>query len=303
MTARLPAIVETVVRYECPKCGNNCQCGVPYVPKTMRAAEAIKANPEKSDRAIAKEIGASPTIVGKAREELSTAGQLEDKPRIGLDGKERKKPIHWSKRVHPSVVYPAAAHGVTARTFIEAREQDDPLVVPNPDHVDEILASSWFASKIKPIIEGKAANDPEKSADALRRFRNACALLLPQMTDQDLAEAQNVFNVVQDLRWEVEQETQDAKDSVAKAKRIKWEDKHPEEAKAKARERAQAEAMQDEMDSAKEDNRGSGEAWSDIKDEWISDWIDNNWDDEREAEFEAEFQEQWNGDRAGRVAA
>lgn len=34
-------IVETVVRYECRKCGNNCRCGVPYVPKTVRAGEVL----------------------------------------------------------------------------------------------------------------------------------------------------------------------------------------------------------------------------------------------------------------------
>jgi len=266
-------------------------------------AEAIKAHPEKSDRAIAKEIGASPTTVGKAREELSTTGQLEDKPRVGLDGRERKKPIHWSKRIHPSVVYPAAAHGVTASAFIEAREQDDPLVIPNPKDADEILPSPWFASKIKPIMKGESTNDPAKSAEALRKFRNTCALLLPQMTDNDLVEAQNILSVVSDLRWEVEREIDNAKSAAAKAKRIKWEDKHPEEAKEKARERAQAEAMQDEMDMAKEDNRGSGESWGDIKDEWISDWIENNWDDEREAEFEAEFKEQLKADREESVAA
>ena len=54
---------------------------------------------------------------------------------------------------------------------------------------------------------------------------------------------------------------------------------------------------------AKEDNRGSGESWGDIKDEWISDWIENNWDDEREAEFEAEFKEQLKADREESVAA
>ena len=62
-----PAIVETVVRYECPKCGNDCQCGVPYVPKTVRAAEAIRANPEKSNRAIADETGLSEPTVRRAR--------------------------------------------------------------------------------------------------------------------------------------------------------------------------------------------------------------------------------------------
>ena len=58
----------------------------------MRAAEAIAANPEKSDRAIAAEIGTSPTTIGKARAQLSTDGQLEDIQRIGLDGKTRRLP-------------------------------------------------------------------------------------------------------------------------------------------------------------------------------------------------------------------
>jgi hypothetical protein len=83
-------IVETVVRYECPKCGNNCQCGVPYVPKTARAREAIEANPEKSNRAIAAEIGADEKTVRKARK--STADQSAVQERVGLDGKTRKVP-------------------------------------------------------------------------------------------------------------------------------------------------------------------------------------------------------------------
>jgi hypothetical protein len=79
-----PAIVETVVRYECPKCGNDCQCGVPYVPKTVRAAEAIRANPEKSNRAIADETGLSEPTVRRARAS-DDAPELE---RVtGRDGK------------------------------------------------------------------------------------------------------------------------------------------------------------------------------------------------------------------------
>jgi putative DNA primase/helicase len=59
--------------------------GVAYTPKIVRAAEAIKANPDKSDRAIAEEIGASPTTVGKARTQVSTSGHLDK--RTGRDGK------------------------------------------------------------------------------------------------------------------------------------------------------------------------------------------------------------------------
>jgi hypothetical protein len=62
-----PAFVETLARYECPKCGNNCQCGVPYVPKTVRVAEYDKANPGKSTRQAAAELGLSKSEVGRAR--------------------------------------------------------------------------------------------------------------------------------------------------------------------------------------------------------------------------------------------
>lgn len=100
-----PAIKLSIQRLFCEGCGAeanaSCNCGKPYLPKSVRAAEVIAANPEKSDRAIAAEIGASPTTVGKARDELSTSGQLVDGPRIGLDGKirhlpERRMDVHFS---------------------------------------------------------------------------------------------------------------------------------------------------------------------------------------------------------------
>jgi hypothetical protein len=98
--ATIPISIQRMV---CTGCGAeanaSCNCGMDYKPKSVRAAEAVKANPEKSDRAIAKEIGASPTTVGKAREQLSTTGQLEDGPRIGLDKKTRKQP---AKKANPA---------------------------------------------------------------------------------------------------------------------------------------------------------------------------------------------------------
>jgi hypothetical protein len=102
------AEIISIQRMVCTGCGAeanaSCNCGVSYVPKAQRAAEAIKANPEKSDRAIAAEIGASPTTVGKAREQLSSGGQLEDAPRTGLDGKTRKsKPMKQVERVQQAL--------------------------------------------------------------------------------------------------------------------------------------------------------------------------------------------------------
>jgi hypothetical protein len=42
-------------------CGTDrvSNCNAPAIPKAQRAIEALKANPEKSNRAIAAEIGAS----------------------------------------------------------------------------------------------------------------------------------------------------------------------------------------------------------------------------------------------------
>jgi predicted DNA-binding ribbon-helix-helix protein len=65
--------------------------------KLQMAAAAVKASPNRSDRAIAKEIGASPTTIGKARKQLSADGQMEDQRRTGLDGKTRKMPERRSQ--------------------------------------------------------------------------------------------------------------------------------------------------------------------------------------------------------------
>jgi len=55
----------------CSGCGAiaeaSCDCGLPYVPAGVAAAKAIKAHPEKSDNAIAKEIGVDQTTVSRAR--------------------------------------------------------------------------------------------------------------------------------------------------------------------------------------------------------------------------------------------
>lgn len=78
----------SVQRMVCTGCGveanASCNCGVAYTPKKLRAAEAIKANPQKSNRAIAEETGISEPTVRRAR-----AGASCDAPeeREGRDGK------------------------------------------------------------------------------------------------------------------------------------------------------------------------------------------------------------------------
>lgn len=78
----------SVQRMVCTGCGAeanaSCNCGKPYVTKSGLAAEAIKASPNKSSRAIAANLGIHPSVVDEARKQVpgNPAGE-----RVGRDGK------------------------------------------------------------------------------------------------------------------------------------------------------------------------------------------------------------------------
>lgn len=84
---------------ECPECHVTselelrCSCGVEYVYVSAgkRAAEAVAANPQKSDRAIAEEIGVGNATVSRVRREATVSNDTVEK-RVGLDGKARAMP-------------------------------------------------------------------------------------------------------------------------------------------------------------------------------------------------------------------
>jgi hypothetical protein len=85
--------IETKTKLACCECGTTieagCSCGAPYLPAGKRAEWAVTHHPEKSDRAIAKEIGVAPNTVKAARPK-STAQNCT--VREGLDGKTRRMP-------------------------------------------------------------------------------------------------------------------------------------------------------------------------------------------------------------------
>jgi len=88
-------IVQRVTRaLACSACGAageaNCDCGVPYMPASVRAAKAIAETPNKSDRAIAADIGVSDRTVNRARGSTATHDAVEK--RVGADGRARKQP-------------------------------------------------------------------------------------------------------------------------------------------------------------------------------------------------------------------
>src|SRR5271155_4703795 len=72
-------------KYICPACGApTCDCGLPPVLRV--AAKAATANPTKSSRAIAAEIGVSPRTVDTARKTGAQTNHAPEK-RTGRDGK------------------------------------------------------------------------------------------------------------------------------------------------------------------------------------------------------------------------
>ena len=88
MEKPIPELRVSIVQLECTKCGAEaraaCSCGVAYQAKAQRAAEAVAAHPEMSNRAIASQIGADEKTVRKAR---SGADQSAPETVTGRDGK------------------------------------------------------------------------------------------------------------------------------------------------------------------------------------------------------------------------
>jgi len=90
----------SVIQMACTVCGAkaeaSCRCGAPYLPAGERAKLAVIANPEKSDRAIADEIGVHRRTVERAR---SHGANAPPERVLGRDGKnygakqgKKKKP-------------------------------------------------------------------------------------------------------------------------------------------------------------------------------------------------------------------
>jgi hypothetical protein len=67
---------------------------VRHKPAGQRAAEAIAANPQKSDWAIARELGIGKSTVNEVRNSTVRDRTVndQDETRIGMDGKRRRLP-------------------------------------------------------------------------------------------------------------------------------------------------------------------------------------------------------------------
>ena len=116
----------SVQRMVCTGCGAeanaSCNCGVSYMAKSARAAEAIKANPRKSDRAIAADLGIGSNTVRRAREDSGAPDGAGDE-RIGRDGKSYsiRQRVTEDPDISPKLVAEAEATG-RRRIFLRCAE-------------------------------------------------------------------------------------------------------------------------------------------------------------------------------------
>jgi hypothetical protein len=156
LRANLPATVikMSVQRMVCTGCGSEanatCNCGLPYKPKAERAKEAIEANPGKSDRAIAKEIGVSHTAVQNARK--ATGKLLPVDEHVGLDGKTRRLPQRSepeeeeaAEKEHQEGLRVIAARGFLNRA-IEAKKICTIEKLQSSDVTNEMIQAAYDAA-------------------------------------------------------------------------------------------------------------------------------------------------------------
>jgi hypothetical protein len=119
-------------------------------------AELIKAQPEKSDREIAKQAKVSHPTVAKARREAEATGKtLPVEKRIGKDGKVRKQPARKAK-ADPAVTLDEERDPEHFKQFklpIDAEQaaavdsvDDDPQAADVADIYTNPIAKAWRAA-------------------------------------------------------------------------------------------------------------------------------------------------------------
>jgi hypothetical protein len=118
-TAQVVSIRRSAAKLECCKCGamaeTACNCGAPYVPAGDLAAKAVAANPDKSDRTIAAEIGVGKDTVRRARKSVGANAPTEK--RVGKDGKSYKARKPTTRKPKPG---PEPSNPFTAEAAREA---------------------------------------------------------------------------------------------------------------------------------------------------------------------------------------
>jgi hypothetical protein len=127
--------------------------------KRALIAKLIAAQPEKSDRAIAKQVKADHKTVAKARKEAEATGEASPvEKRVGADGKARKQP---TKKAKP------------APTIDEERDPERfeqlELPIDDPEASAEAMKAKFAALDDEPDTkEARSGRDPRLDAEWMR---------------------------------------------------------------------------------------------------------------------------------------
>ncbi len=154
--APLPVFHRSIVRLSCSSCGAeanaSCSCGKPYVPVAQRVADYDNANPGRSTRQAAADLGINQSTVSRARDARASLETV-----TGRDGK----------------TYPAKH---------EQHVEADDLSIPAFLRAEE----KPLTGEVLPPIR-----DPSfpESAAALAAFKEAVDQCFPKMNLNDLREA------------------------------------------------------------------------------------------------------------------
>ena len=330
-------IVHTLARLQCTRCGAeanaSCNCGEPYVPAAIRVQEYDKANPGKSTRAAAAELGISKSEVGRARQSVVPSGTPGTV--TGRDGKTYKAKAEGKARPDFEALQAHAQErgwhlGRDGKGFNLYRDIQNPELWCG-DHVSVIPVAlrdvletlddiERNPGKYRDITHPQPAPEKPKATAAPESKATAAPPPItesaPSITESDggVSDFEALKKQVADLAQQLERltpkqarEIESLVDPLSgivfsiinaddKRKRLTKEAKNPQKALDDARKHERHYEIDDARNEAKREARECGDSWSDVKDDWEADWLKDNWDEKREQEFLDEFKDQWKRD-------
>jgi ParB-like chromosome segregation protein Spo0J len=157
--------------------------------KRKAIANLLKLHPEKSNRQIGAEVGASHVTVGAVRAEMESTGQIDQLPKtVGKDGKQRKQP--------------ASKPGMLTK-HLKAAAKEAERLKRGKEAYERYQAEA--AAKQEPEAQA-VMPAPEAMAEAEETFRRLLSVIQQGLAD-DVLHALNIcglaaFSIMERVYWE-----------------------------------------------------------------------------------------------------